>query len=254
VELIGPADPSDPPKLVAAGKADIALTYQPQFMMQVDNGLPLVMVGTLIDKPLNCLVVLKNSGIKSLTDLKGKRIGYSNSGMNNAALKVMLGKNGVAFEEVQAINVHYDLTQALLSGKVDAVTGMMRNFEVLQMELADHPARAFFPEQNGLPVYSELIFIAQKKPNADPRIPRFLHAVNQGLSYLRQHPEESWQSFAKAYPELNNELNHRAWASTLPYFTSDTRQFNTENFLRFAAFLQQNGVIKTVQPLRQYRE
>jgi putative hydroxymethylpyrimidine transport system substrate-binding protein len=254
VELVGPADPSDPPKLVAAGKADIAITYQPQFMLQVDNGLPLVMVGTLIDKPLNCLVVLQNSGIKSLADLKGKRIGYSNSGMNNAALKVMLAQNGVAFNEVEPINVHYDLTQALLSGKVDAVTGMMRNFEVTQMELAGHPARSFFPEQNGLPVYSELIFIAQKKSVADNRIARFLTAVNEGLKYLRQHPESTWQAFAKAYPELNNELNHRAWISTLPYFAENTMAFDAKNFLRFAVFLQQNGVIKSVQPLSQYKE
>jgi putative hydroxymethylpyrimidine transport system substrate-binding protein len=254
VELIGPADPSDPPKLVAAGKADIAITYQPQFMLQVDNGLPLVMIGTLIDSPLNCLVVLQNSHIKSLADLKGKRIGYSNSGMNNAALKMMLANHGVAFADVQAINVHYDLTQALLSGKVDAVTGIMRNFEVLQMQLVGHPATAFYPEQNGLPVYSELIFIARKKNQPDARIARFLLAVNQGLRYLRAHPESSWQSFAKAYPELDNELNHKAWAATLPYFANDTMQFNAQDFLRFAAFLQQNGVIKTVQPLNTYRE
>jgi putative hydroxymethylpyrimidine transport system substrate-binding protein len=77
VELLGPADPSDPPKLVAAGKADIAITYQPQFMEQVDQGLPLIRIGTLIDKPLACLVVLKKGPIQSIQDLKGKRIGYS---------------------------------------------------------------------------------------------------------------------------------------------------------------------------------
>ncbi|MCP5458899.1 MAG: ABC transporter substrate-binding protein [Gammaproteobacteria bacterium] len=40
VDLIAPADPNDPPKLVAAGKADIALSYQPQLHIQINQGLP----------------------------------------------------------------------------------------------------------------------------------------------------------------------------------------------------------------------
>src|SRR5437879_3195671 len=75
VNLIGPADPSDPPKLVAAGKADIAITYEPQLIEQVEQGLPLIRIATLIDKPLACLAVLNNSSIKTIRDLKGKRIG-----------------------------------------------------------------------------------------------------------------------------------------------------------------------------------
>lgn len=95
VDLIGPADPADPPKLVAAGKADIAITYEPQFMQQVDRGMPLIRIGTLIDKPLNCIVVLKQSTIKSLRDLKGKTIGYSNGDMDSAILNVMLTKKWI---------------------------------------------------------------------------------------------------------------------------------------------------------------
>ena len=45
VELIAPADPNDPPKLVAAEKADLAVSYQPQLHLQVAEGLPLVRVG-----------------------------------------------------------------------------------------------------------------------------------------------------------------------------------------------------------------
>ena len=48
VEVIAPADPSDPPKMAAAGKADIAVSYQPQLHLQVQEGLPLMRVGTLV--------------------------------------------------------------------------------------------------------------------------------------------------------------------------------------------------------------
>ena len=80
VELIAPSNPNDPPKLVAAGKADIAISYQHQHQMQVDQGLPLVRIATLIATPLNSLVVLDEGKIKSIADLKGKTIGYSVGG------------------------------------------------------------------------------------------------------------------------------------------------------------------------------
>ena len=48
VEVVAPADPSDPPKMVAAGQADLAISYQPQLHLQIENGLPLRRVGTLV--------------------------------------------------------------------------------------------------------------------------------------------------------------------------------------------------------------
>jgi putative hydroxymethylpyrimidine transport system substrate-binding protein len=252
VTLIGPADPSDPPKLVAAGKADIAITYEPHFIEQVENGLPLIRIGTLVDRPLNCLAVLKDSSIKTVADLKNKRVGYSSGGVTSTALKVMLEKNGLSLKDVQLINVHYNLTQSLLSGKVDAVTGVMRNFEAIQMELAGHPARLFFQEDNGIPTYSELIFVAQKNRVHDPRLRQFLIAVEQGQAYLQTHPHAMWTAFANAHPELKDELNHRAWFASLPYFTQHPAKLNQSQWRQFIMFMQKNGLIKTVQPVNHY--
>src|SRR3546814_9566968 len=47
VEMIAPADPNDPPKLVAAGEADLAVSYQPQLHLLAAAGLPLARIGTL---------------------------------------------------------------------------------------------------------------------------------------------------------------------------------------------------------------
>ena len=73
VELVAPADPNLPPKLVAAGKGELAVSYQPQLHIQVDQGLPLIRVGTLVSTPLNSLVVLRDGGINTILDLKGKK-------------------------------------------------------------------------------------------------------------------------------------------------------------------------------------
>ncbi len=253
VELIGPADPSDPPKLVAAGKADIAITYEPQFIEQVEQKLPLIRIATLINKPLSCVGVLEDSSIKTIRDLKNKRVGYSSeSEVANASLKVMLEKNGLKLNDVELINVHYDLTQALLSKKIDAVTGIMRTFEVIQLQLANHPARIFLPEKNGVPTYNELILVVNKNKINDNRFPKFVAALQKGVDYLLKHPEESWEFFAKSHPELNDKLNHQAWIATLPYFAKKPAEFNSQEWLAFAKFMQKNGIIKEIQPMTSY--
>src|SRR3954471_13375052 len=120
VELIAPADPSAPPRLVAAGQGDIAISYQPDLMLQVNEGLPLVRFGTLIETPLNCLIVLKDGPIKSLADLKGKKVGYSVASFQQAYLDAILGSVGLSTKDVTLVNVNFDLVTALAAGQVDA--------------------------------------------------------------------------------------------------------------------------------------
>lgn len=225
VELIGPADPADPPKLVAARKADIAITYEPEFIQQVKQGLPLMRIGTLIDQPLSCVLVKKSSQIKTLADLKGKKIGYSGSN-TSTILEIMLKKHHVSLHDVELINVHYDLTQALLSGKIDAAAGMMRNFEIIQMELVGIPARAFLPEKEGVSTYSELIFVANAQNPNDPRFQKFIAALKKAVIYLKKNPDACWTAFVKNHPELDDELNRRAWVITVPYFTDKVEKIN----------------------------
>ena len=154
VEIIPPANPSDPPKLVAAGKADIAISYQPQLHMQVHEGLPLVRVGTLVATPLNCLLVLKDGPIKKLSDLKNKKIGYSIAGMEKALLSAILKKANINKNEVEYINVNWSLSPALMSKQVDAVIGAYRNFELNQMEIEGDEGKCFYIEEEGVPPYA----------------------------------------------------------------------------------------------------
>jgi putative hydroxymethylpyrimidine transport system substrate-binding protein len=124
-----PSNPNDPPKLVAAKKADIAVSYQPQHYLYVDQGLPLVRIATLIATPLNTLVVMADSGINNLAQLKGKTVGYSIGGFETVILKVMLESQGLSLSDVKLVNVNFSLLPSLYSGNTDAVIGAFRNFE-----------------------------------------------------------------------------------------------------------------------------
>ncbi|NNM58397.1 MAG: ABC transporter substrate-binding protein [Legionellales bacterium] len=252
VKLLSPTDPGDPLKLLAAGRADIAISYQPSLLIAANAGIPVVRIGTLIAMPLNSVAVLKSSSIQSVADLRGKKIAYSVDGLDHALLDTMLASAGLTEKDVTLINAHYGLTQALMSGKVDAVTGIMRNFEPFEMADNGHPARLFNYEDYGVPLYDELILLSRKDELTDPRLPAFLAALTQAANYLINHPEETWQAFAKAHPELNNELNRQAWFASIPRFALRPAALDVSRYEHFAEYFQAHGVIKTVSSVESY--
>ncbi len=252
VELVPPADPNDPPKLVAAGRADLAVSYQPQLHLQVQEGLPLVRIGTLVATPLNSLVVLADSPIRRIEDLAGRRIGFSVSGFEDALLGAMLARVGLALDSVELINVNFNLTPALLSGQVDAVIGAFRNFELNQLALEGREGRAFYPEEEGVPAYDELIYVARRDRLDDPRFQAFLRAVERATLWLVNHPDEGWEIFRKSGRELDDELNRRAWYDTLPRFALRPAALDVGRYARFAAFLKDRGLLRETPPVETY--
>ena len=252
VELIAPADPNDPPKMVAAGKADLAVDYQPQLQMQVGEGLPLARIATLVATPLNCLMALKDGPIHSIADLKGKKVGFSVAGFEDALLGAMFEKNGIALKDVTLVNVNFTLTTPVIEGQVDAVIGAFRNVEVNQMALAGHPARAFYPEEEGVPAYDELILVANKDKLADPRFKRFVGAVERATLFVENHPDEAWALFIKNHKDLDDDLDKRAWADTIRRLDADPAALDRDRYTKFAAFLTARGLLNNPPPVESY--
>lgn len=252
VKIIAPADPTEPPKLVAAGRADLAVSYQPQLHLQVHEGLPLMRVGTLIAMPLNCLMVNRDGPIQTLADLRGKKIGYSVSGVEEAMMSAMLQKADLAISDVQMVNVNWSLTPAILTGQVDAVIGAFRNFELTQVELAGAKGRCFYPEEEGLPAYDELIFIANRDGFDADKTRRFLTAIEEATQYMVNHPQESYEIFAATSPDLRDELNQRAYFDTLARFALSPAALDNGRYSRFEAFLQHAGLISDQRPVSDY--
>ena len=252
VELVPPSDPSAPPRLVAAGQGDIAISYQPQLHVQVAEGLPLTRIGTIAETPLNALVVLKDGPVKEIADLKGKKVGFSVGGFEDALLAAMLRKHGLQLSDVELININFSLSPSLITGAVDAVIGAFRNFELNQLDIEKRPGIAFYPEENGVPVYDELIFIAKNDRINDPRFKPFLRAIEDATLWLTNHSDEALAQFLKAYPDLDNELNRRAWVDTLPRFAKRPAALDRGRYERFAQFMKDSGLIKDIAPLKTY--
>jgi len=249
VEIVAPADPADPPKLAAAGKAELAIGYQPQLHLQIHEGLPLKRVGTLVATPLNCLLVLADSPIQSPGDLKGKKVGFSVAGVEEALLGAIMAPHGLTVDDVELVNVNWSLSPSLMSGQVDAVLGAYRNFELNQMDIEGVPGRCFYLEEEGLPAYDELIYVANPETMDEDKIARFMAATEKATQYIVNHPEKSWEIFSGTSPELQDELNARAWVDTLPRFALRPSAVDEGRYVRFEEFLFEAGLIPSVNPV-----
>ena len=252
VELIAPADPNAPPKLVAAGQAEYAVSYQPTLQMLVAEGLPLVRVGVLVAQPLNSLVALEDGPVKTIADFKGRKIGYSISGFEEALLGAILEKAGLTLKDVTLVNVNFALTTALMSRQVDGVIGAFRNFELNDLKLHKAKGRLWTVETSGVPTYDELILVAKRETLDVPRTRKLLAAISEATAWLRANPAEAWDIFARSGKEQDNALNKLAWKDTLPLLAVDPTALDRARYETFADFLVKRGLIKQAPPLDSY--
>lgn len=253
VSLQEPADPSMPPKLVAAGKVDFAVTYQPELIQDVAHGLPLTRISTLIATPLNTLMVLKGGDINSLADLKGKSIGTAISGgVSEATIGVMLENSGLSLSDVSVINVGWALSSSLASKKVDAIYGGYRNFEMHQLAMEGFEGKAFFVEEEGVPPYDELVVVANSTSVNKAQVAKFNRALELATQYIVNHPNDAWEMFKSYKKDLDTKLNQLAWKDTLTRLALRPAAYDANRYQSYAEFLQSAGIITKLPNTNDY--
>ena len=131
VKIRKPADPASPIKDVAAGRVDLAISYEPELLRARDKGLHVIAVGALVNRPLTSIISLPRAKIRRPADLKGKRVGTAGIDYQTAYLQTILNDAGVNPSSVKTRNVGFNLNPALLttgSPPRSAATGTTRAY------------------------------------------------------------------------------------------------------------------------------
>jgi len=245
-----PNDPSLPIKEVAAGRVDLAISYEPELLRARDQGLHVVAVGALVQKPLTSIISLDKPAITRASQLAGKKVGTAGIDYQSAYLKTILERAHVNPESVQEKNVGFNLVSSLASHKVDAILGGYWNYEGVQLALAKRHPHVLKLDQVGVPTYNELVLVA----NADgleqngPRIRRFIGALARGVSYLQRDQAKALEGLLKTNPDLDPRLQQESVKVTMPDFVApagkpygwqDPTEWNA-----FAGWMHQTGILK----------
>jgi putative hydroxymethylpyrimidine transport system substrate-binding protein len=218
VEPRTPADPSTPLKLLAAGKVDMAISYEPELLLARDQGLKLVSIGALVQRPLTSIIALPGSRVRTVADLAGKRVGTAGIAYQTAELHTALQAAGVSPSAVQEANVGFNLVPAMLSGKVAATLGGFWNYEALQLRQM-HKRPVVIPvDEAGVPTYDELVLVV-REDEAGTRgqdLRAFMQALTRGEQQARSNPTAAAGLVAKANPSAQEKLQLSSLQATLP--------------------------------------
>ncbi|MGI8594183.1 MAG: ABC transporter substrate-binding protein [Solirubrobacteraceae bacterium] len=215
-----PPDPSAPLKLLAAGKADVAISYEPELLLARDKGAQLVSVGALVQAPLTSLVSVGAAGIESPADLRGKRVGTSGIPYQAAYLDTILRRSGVPPASVDRIDVGFNLVPAMLSRKVDATLGAFWNYEGVQLAREGRSPRILRVERLGVPTYNELVLVARREDlrTRGAEFRRFLAALGRGYARARENPGRAVDALVAANRDLESDLQLASVKATMPVF------------------------------------
>jgi putative hydroxymethylpyrimidine transport system substrate-binding protein len=251
VDIRVPGDPAEPLKLVAAGKADLAVSYEPELFLARDKGIELVGIGAIAQKPLTSIVALGSAQIRRPSDLDGKTVGTSGIPYQSAYLKTILEEAGVDPARVKEVNVGFNLVPALLSKKVDATLGAFWNYEGVQLARAKKDPTIIRMEQAGVPTYNELVLVAdqQQLGRRGKVFRRFVQALRQGTEAVRANPATGIDPLLKANKDLDRGLQLAAVKATLPVFFPEDpeRPFgwqDPEEWRLYGAWLRENDIVK----------
>jgi putative hydroxymethylpyrimidine transport system substrate-binding protein len=222
VKIQPPPDPSAPLKLLRAGRADVAISYEPELLLARDQGAEnLVAVGALVQTPLTSLIALPAAGVRSPADLAGKRVGTSGIPYQSAYLKTILEKAGVDPATVKETNVGFNLVPAMLSKKADATLGSFWNYEGVDLQRRNRNPVILRMEKLGVPTYNELILVARRESldaAGASRLRRFITATAAGHRLIRDNPTAGVDALLKADKGLDRGLQEAAIKATLPVF------------------------------------
>ncbi len=243
IEIFSPSGTSDALKLAASGKVDLAVSYEPQTIIAAARGLDVIVIGRLIEHPLTTLLFLKGRGIKTPSDLEGKKIGYTVPGLMDVLLDAFARLNGI--QQYEAINVGFAIVQSLTAGKVDAVMGPFKTYETVIMASKGYDVGYFELEKWGIPDYDELIFVTSKKTlnKKQASMKAFHRVIARAIEYVRKNPATALKNYIKEVPEADSKTETAAFQLTLPYYA--TRQkLDVKRWQHFADFALQYGLIE----------
>ncbi|MEA2453844.1 MAG: putative hydroxymethylpyrimidine transport system substrate-binding protein [Thermoleophilaceae bacterium] len=256
VEIRQPADPAAPIKQVAAGRVDLAVSYEPEVLRARDQGLNVVSVGAIVQKPLTSIISLPEAKIRKPADLKGKTVGTAGIDYQSAYLQTILDEANLQRDSVKERNVGFSLTPALLTGKVDAVLGAFWNYEGTELKLKGKRPHIIRMDQAGVPPYDELVLVANGDALArdGDKLRAFIGALSRGVRDLRANPDKAIEGLLEANPDLDPGLQRAAVKVTLPLFVApEGKPFGWQDpaeWDAFGAWMQEKNLLKQPPDVR----
>jgi len=248
-----PADPAAPMKLVAAGRSDLAISYEPEVALAREQGLDVVAIAALVNQPLTSMIWLRKSGIKGIGSLKGKTIATAGIPYQDKFLETILARADLTPDDVKSVNVGFGLLPAVVGGSAQAMLGGFRNVEGVDLRLRGLGPVVTPVDQLGVPTYAELVLVARRQSlEEDPdKFRLLLAALQRGTEAAVAQPGAATSAITEANPDLEPKLTAAEVKATLPLLGARVPgqpygYMDPEEWATFAGWMRDNELIESL--------
>ena len=183
------------------GKEDIVFAGGDEMMQARDAGVDVVNWATLYQTYPVSIIVPSDAGITDVAQLAGYKIGVPGEyGQTYFGLLALLEDAGLT-DKVSVVSIGYTQASALRTGEVDAIAGFINN-DAVALEAAGIDVDVLSTGAD-LPLVGVGFGSLAKniEPNTDAYA-KLLSAVEQGVTYARENPEETLDIVAEYEPSL----------------------------------------------------
>jgi putative hydroxymethylpyrimidine transport system substrate-binding protein len=237
-----PSASTDSLKLLAAGRADLAVVDIHDLGLAHERGTDIVGVGELVNRPLAS--VIAQPTVARPRDLEGRRVGVTGLPSDVAVLKSMVQADGGSYARVKTITIGFSAVPDLVAKKVDAATAFW-NAEGVTLKQRGVQVHVFRADNFGAPHYPELV-IATRRSTLDKHpdlIKRALAALGDGSDAARSDPNVALQPIVKA-SGADPALIRAELAAVRPILAPGVR-LDRASLDAWAAFDAKFGILKT---------
>ncbi len=188
---------------VLSGKADFGVGRS-SLVLEKMEGRDMLLLSAIFQHSPLVLLSLKRDDLKTIADLKGKRIMVADNMVGMAALTSMLLTNRVIPDSYTKQEHTFNIDD-LINGKTDAIAAYVSN-EPFQMEKRGIDYTVFKPADHGIDFYSDILFTSKKLHNINPTmVHQFNEASLRGWQYAFDHMQEAVGIILKKYNTQNRD-------------------------------------------------
>jgi len=187
-----------PEQVIAGGGADVIVDWMPAALAAREKGLALVNIAQPFKHSGMMLTCLKESGVKTPADFKGKTLGvwfFGNeypflSWMSKLGIPTTGGADGITVLK-QGFNV-----DPLLQKQAACISTMTYNEygQVLDAGIKADDLITFKYEDEGVATLEDGLYVMQDKlkdPAFDDKMARFVRASMKGWKWAEEHPDDA---------------------------------------------------------------